>query len=98
MPELAGTVSAASNCLLMTTGSLSSALAAVLFDGRTAISMAGIMTFCSFLSLICFWTANRHVGRPVVMHPGKRERHTRPDGRVRVIGPSDAARRDLFAA
>jgi DHA1 family bicyclomycin/chloramphenicol resistance-like MFS transporter len=67
MPELAGTVSAASTCLLMTTGSLSSALAAILFDGRTAISMAGIMTFCSFLSLICFWTANRHAGRPVVM-------------------------------
>jgi DHA1 family bicyclomycin/chloramphenicol resistance-like MFS transporter len=67
MPQLAGTVSAASNCLLMTTGSLSSALAAVFFDGRTAISMAGIMTFCSFLSLISFWTANRHVGRPVIM-------------------------------
>jgi DHA1 family bicyclomycin/chloramphenicol resistance-like MFS transporter len=67
MPQLAGTVSAASNCLLMTVGSLSSALAAVLFDGRTAISMAGIMAFCSFLSLISFWTANRHVGRPVVM-------------------------------
>lgn len=67
MPELAGTVSAASNCLLMTAGSLSSALTAVLFDGRTALSMAGIMTFCSFLSLISFRTANRHVGRPVIM-------------------------------
>jgi MFS transporter, DHA1 family, multidrug resistance protein len=67
MPQLAGTVSAASNCLAMTAGSLASALAAVLFDGRTALSMAGIMTLCSFLALISFWTANRHVGQPAVM-------------------------------
>jgi hypothetical protein len=46
---------------------LASALAAVLFDGRTALSMAGIMTLCSFLALISFWTANRHVGQPAVM-------------------------------
>ena len=67
MPQMAATVSAASNCLLMIAGSLSSALAVVLFDGRTALSMAGIMTLCSFLALISFWTASRHVGRPVVM-------------------------------
>ena len=67
MPQMAGTVSAASNCLAMTAGSLSSAFAAVLFDGRTALSMAGIMTLCSFLALISFWTASRHVARHAVM-------------------------------
>jgi MFS transporter, DHA1 family, multidrug resistance protein len=67
MPQLAGTVSAASNCLAMTAGSLASALAALLFDGRTALSMAGIMTLCSLLALISFLKANRHVGRHVVM-------------------------------
>jgi MFS transporter, DHA1 family, multidrug resistance protein len=67
MPQMAGTVSAASNCLAMTAGSLSSALAAVLFDGRTALSMAGIMTFCAFLALISFWTASRHVGQHAIM-------------------------------
>jgi DHA1 family bicyclomycin/chloramphenicol resistance-like MFS transporter len=67
MPQMAGTVNAASNCLAMTAGSLSSALAAVLFDGRTAFSMAGVMTFCAFLALICFWTANRHAGQHAIM-------------------------------
>jgi MFS transporter, DHA1 family, multidrug resistance protein len=67
LPQMAGTVSAASNCLAMTAGSLSSALAAVLFDGQTALSMAGMMTFCAVLALICFWAASRHVGRHAVM-------------------------------
>jgi DHA1 family bicyclomycin/chloramphenicol resistance-like MFS transporter len=66
LPQMAGTVSAASNCLAMTAGSLSSALAAVLFDG-TALSMTGMMTFCAVLALICFWAASRHVGRHAVM-------------------------------
>jgi DHA1 family bicyclomycin/chloramphenicol resistance-like MFS transporter len=67
LPRIAGTVSAASNCLAMTVGSLSSALAAVLFDGRTALSMAGIMTFCSLAALVSFWMASRHVGQRPIM-------------------------------
>jgi DHA1 family bicyclomycin/chloramphenicol resistance-like MFS transporter len=51
----------------MTAGSLSSALAAVLFDGRTALSMAGIMTFCSLAALVSFWMASRHVGQRAIM-------------------------------
>jgi DHA1 family bicyclomycin/chloramphenicol resistance-like MFS transporter len=67
MPQMAGTVSAASNCLLMTAGSLSSALTAILFDGRTALSMTGIMTFCAFMALIAFWTASRHLRQHAIV-------------------------------
>jgi DHA1 family bicyclomycin/chloramphenicol resistance-like MFS transporter len=67
IPQMAGTVSAASNCLAMTAGSLSSALTAVLFDGRTALSMAGIMTFCSFATLVSLWIASRHAGQRAIM-------------------------------
>ncbi|MFH0300655.1 multidrug effflux MFS transporter [Bradyrhizobium sp. 31Argb] len=54
LPEMAGTVSAAVNCLIMISGALSSALTAVLFDGRTALSMAGVMEFCALLALLFF--------------------------------------------
>jgi MFS transporter, DHA1 family, multidrug resistance protein len=56
LPQMAGTVSAASNCMAMTVGSLSSGLAAVLFDGHTTLSMAGVMVLCSLLALFSFWT------------------------------------------
>jgi DHA1 family bicyclomycin/chloramphenicol resistance-like MFS transporter len=67
MPQMAGTVSAATNCLLMTAGSLTSALTALLFDGRTALSMTGIMTFCAFMALIAFWTASRHLRQNAIV-------------------------------
>jgi DHA1 family bicyclomycin/chloramphenicol resistance-like MFS transporter len=67
LPQMAGTVNAATNFLAMTAGSLSSAFTTLLFDGRTGISMAGIMTFCAFLSLICFWTASRHARRHTIV-------------------------------
>jgi MFS transporter, DHA1 family, multidrug resistance protein len=51
LPDMAGTVSAATNCLIMVSGSITSALTAVLFDGRTSLSMAGVMAFCSLLAL-----------------------------------------------
>jgi MFS transporter, DHA1 family, multidrug resistance protein len=51
LPEMAGTVSAAINCLIMVSGSITSALTAVLFDGRTSLSMAGVMACCSLLAL-----------------------------------------------
>ena len=57
LPEMAGTVSAATNCLIMVSGSLTSALTAVLFDGRTSLSMAGVMEFFSLLALLFFGMA-----------------------------------------
>jgi DHA1 family bicyclomycin/chloramphenicol resistance-like MFS transporter len=67
MPEMAGTVSGMGNCVAMTAGSLSSAAAAVLFDGRTALSIAGTMTFCAFLALMALWLVIRHSGQPAIL-------------------------------
>jgi DHA1 family bicyclomycin/chloramphenicol resistance-like MFS transporter len=64
MPQMAGTVSGLGNCVAMTAGSLSSAAAAVLFDGRTALSIAGTMTFCALLALMALRLVIRHAGQP----------------------------------
>lgn len=60
MPQMAGTVSAVSNCVAMIAGSLSSALAAAFFDGRTMLSVSSTMLLCSLLALISFWMATRN--------------------------------------
>ncbi|MCA6108533.1 multidrug effflux MFS transporter [Bradyrhizobium cenepequi] len=67
LPKMAGTVSAAVNCLIMVSGSLSSALTAVLFDGRTSLSMAGVMEFCSLLALLFFGMAMGRARQQAVM-------------------------------
>lgn len=67
LPEMAGTVSAATNCLIMVSGSLTSALTAVLFDGRTSLSMAGVMEFCSLLALLFFAMAIGRTRQQAVM-------------------------------
>ncbi|WP_454634541.1 MFS transporter [Bradyrhizobium cenepequi] len=67
LPKMAGTVSAATNCLIMVSGSISSALTAVLFDGRTALSMAGVMEFCALLALFFFGTAVGRARQQAVM-------------------------------
>jgi DHA1 family bicyclomycin/chloramphenicol resistance-like MFS transporter len=67
LPEMAGTVSAATNCLIMVSGSLTSALTAVLFDGRTSLSMAGVMEFFSLLALLFFGMAIGRTRQRAVM-------------------------------
>ncbi|WP_454617802.1 MFS transporter [Bradyrhizobium cenepequi] len=67
LPEMAGTVSAATNCLIMVSGSLTSALTAVLFDGRTSLSMAGVMEFFSLLALLFFGMAIGRTRQQAVM-------------------------------
>ncbi|MDQ2668553.1 MAG: multidrug effflux MFS transporter [Gemmatimonadota bacterium] len=47
MPDIAGVASALLSSMQMVTGAVSSAIAASLFDGRTAIAMTGTMTICS---------------------------------------------------
>ena len=59
MPQMAGTVSAVSNCVAMMAGSLSSALAAEFFDGRTMLSVSSTMLLCALAALIFFWMATR---------------------------------------
>jgi DHA1 family bicyclomycin/chloramphenicol resistance-like MFS transporter len=63
LPQMSGTVSAATNCLAMVAGSLSSGLAAIFFDGRTMLSMTGTMLFCSLLALASFSTVARSAGK-----------------------------------
>jgi DHA1 family bicyclomycin/chloramphenicol resistance-like MFS transporter len=67
LPKMAGTVSAATNCLIMVSGSITSALTALLFDGRTALSMAGVMEFCALLALIFFGMAVGRAKQQAVM-------------------------------
>jgi MFS transporter, DHA1 family, multidrug resistance protein len=67
LPGMAGTVSAASNCLGMVSGALSSALTAVFFDGQTALSMAGMMEFCSLVALLFFAMAIGRTRQHAVM-------------------------------
>jgi DHA1 family bicyclomycin/chloramphenicol resistance-like MFS transporter len=54
LPEIAGAVGALAGSLQMTAGAASSGLVAMLFDGRSALSMAAVMTACSLLALIAY--------------------------------------------
>jgi DHA1 family bicyclomycin/chloramphenicol resistance-like MFS transporter len=66
MPQMAGTVSAVSNCVAMMAGSLSSALAAEFFDGRTMLSVSSTMLLCALSALIFFRMATRStIKRPL---------------------------------
>jgi MFS transporter, DHA1 family, multidrug resistance protein len=59
LPQIAGTVSATSNSLLMISGSIFSGLTTILFDGHTALSMTGVMAACSIVCGIFSWMAVR---------------------------------------
>jgi MFS transporter, DHA1 family, multidrug resistance protein len=54
LPEIAGTVGAAAASIQMTAGAAASGLVAVLFDGRSALSMAAVMAACSLFALIAY--------------------------------------------
>jgi DHA1 family bicyclomycin/chloramphenicol resistance-like MFS transporter len=54
LPEIAGAVGAAAGSVQLTAGAASSGLVAALFDGRSALSMAGVMAACSLLALITY--------------------------------------------
>jgi DHA1 family bicyclomycin/chloramphenicol resistance-like MFS transporter len=51
LPDIAGAVSATATSIQLTAGAASSGLVSVLFDGRSALSMAVMMALCSLLGL-----------------------------------------------
>ena len=54
LPQIAGAVSAVSGSIQMMAGAISSGLVACLYDGRSALSMAAVMTSCSLLALASY--------------------------------------------
>jgi DHA1 family bicyclomycin/chloramphenicol resistance-like MFS transporter len=54
LPEIAGSVSAAAGCVQMMVAAGSSGLVAILFDGHSALSMAGVMASFSALALASY--------------------------------------------
>ena len=71
LPDIAGAVSAAAGSIQMTAGAAASGLVAVLFDGRSALSMAAVIAACSLLALIGY----------VVARPFRRTPHSFERGR-----------------
>ena len=63
LPDIAGAVGAAAGSIQMIAGAVSSSLVAVLFDGRSALSMAAVMAASSLLALIAYWLLARPAGR-----------------------------------
>jgi DHA1 family bicyclomycin/chloramphenicol resistance-like MFS transporter len=59
LPEIAGTVSAATNCVSIMSGALCSGLTTILFDGRSTLSMATVMTICSLLAMAFYLVTTR---------------------------------------
>jgi MFS transporter, DHA1 family, multidrug resistance protein len=63
LPDIAGAVGAAAGSIQMIAGAVSSSLVAVLFDGRSALSMAAVMAASSLLALVAYWLLARPAGR-----------------------------------
>jgi DHA1 family bicyclomycin/chloramphenicol resistance-like MFS transporter len=63
LPDIAGAVSAAAGSNQMIAGAVSSSLVAVLFDGRSALSMAAVMAASSLLALTAYWLLARPAER-----------------------------------
>jgi MFS transporter, DHA1 family, multidrug resistance protein len=67
LPDIAGAVGAAAGSIQLTAGAASSGLVAVLFDGRSPLSMAAVMAACSLLALIAYCLLARPAERRI--HP-----------------------------
>ena len=65
LPDIAGAVGAAAGSIQLTAGAASSGLVAVLFDGRSALSMATVMATSSMLALVAYWLLARPAERRV---------------------------------
>lgn len=72
LPEIAGAVGATATSLQLTAGAASSGLVSVLFDGRSARSMAATMALCSLLGLGAYLLINRLAAQRTVTIPGER--------------------------
>jgi MFS transporter, DHA1 family, multidrug resistance protein len=62
LPDIAGAVSAAAGSVQMTAGAAAGGLVAVLFDGRSALSMAAVIAGSSLLALIAYCLLARPAG------------------------------------
>jgi DHA1 family bicyclomycin/chloramphenicol resistance-like MFS transporter len=58
-PHIAGAIGAAAGSVQMTSGSVSSALVAVLYDGSSAFSMTTVVMLCSVAALVSYLLAVR---------------------------------------
>jgi MFS transporter, DHA1 family, multidrug resistance protein len=70
LPEIAGAVGAAAGSIQMIAGAVSSSLVAILFDGRSALSMAAIMCAFSLLALNAYWLLARPAERHITLAGG----------------------------
>jgi DHA1 family bicyclomycin/chloramphenicol resistance-like MFS transporter len=66
MPEIAGVASAVLTGLTMIVGAMASAIAAALFDGRSALAMTGTMAVCACAAMGAYL---------VVVRPAERRFH-----------------------
>ena len=71
LPDIAGAVGAAAGCVQLTAGAASSGLVAVLFDGRSALSMAVVMAISSLLALIAYCLLARPAERRIYSRAAK---------------------------
>lgn len=62
LPDIAGAVSAAAGTVQLTSGAIASGLVALLFDGRSALSMAAVMAATTLLALVLFLRFARSAG------------------------------------
>ena len=63
LPDIAGAVSAAAGTVQMSSGAIASGLVALLFDGRSALSMAAVMAATTLLALTLYLRFARSAGR-----------------------------------
>jgi DHA1 family bicyclomycin/chloramphenicol resistance-like MFS transporter len=63
LPDIAGAVSAAAGSIQLTVGAIASGLVSVLFDGRSALSMAAVMAASSLAALMLYLLFARPAGR-----------------------------------
>jgi DHA1 family bicyclomycin/chloramphenicol resistance-like MFS transporter len=63
LPDIAGAVSAAASTVQLTSGAIASGVVALLFDGRTALSMAAVMAATSLLALTLYLRFARSAGQ-----------------------------------
>ena len=73
MPEIAGVASAVLTGLQMLLGAGASAIAAALFDGRSAVAMTGTMAVCATLAAAVYALVVRRAERRRPLHAAPRE-------------------------
>jgi DHA1 family bicyclomycin/chloramphenicol resistance-like MFS transporter len=66
LPQIAGATGAATGCLQMTMGAVTSGLVAGLYDGHSALSMTALIALCSLLALLSYLLLARPAERVIV--------------------------------